>query len=128
MCSSNSTFCYIVRSRNSTFCYIVCSSNSTFCYIVCSRNSTFSSHFQVKDDDGVYEVVLISPSVTTFVDVNPSFRLLELDPDTYELVDYHQFNLNITHANGTSNRMRISFNCIRQTSWLSDISTPRVSH
>ena len=82
----------------------------------------------VGDDDGVYEVVLISPSVTTFVDVNPSFRLLELDPDTYELVDYHQFNLNITHANGTSNRMRISFNCIRQTSWLSDISTPRVSH
>ena len=60
------------------------------------------SSLQVKDDSGAYEAILIAPSVTPYVDQNPSYRVFEMDPDTYELLDYQQFHMNLTKANGTA--------------------------
>ena len=55
---------------------------------------------QVQDKDGVYGVVLVSPSVTTFSHVNPSYRVYTMDPVTFQLLDYDQYYLNLTEANG----------------------------
>lgn len=55
---------------------------------------------QVKDDSGVYETILIAPSVTPFVDQNPSYRIFEMDPNTYKLLDFQQYHMNLTKANG----------------------------
>lgn len=43
--------------------------------------------------------VYIAPSVTTFWDVNPSFRVYELDADSWHVANYVQYHLNITRAN-----------------------------
>jgi len=40
-----------------------------------------------------------SPSVTTYQGINPSFRVYEADPVTFEIVDYHQHRMNMTTAN-----------------------------
>lgn len=53
----------------------------------------------VKDDNGVYGTVLISPSVTPFLNQNPSYRVFEMDRKTYKLLDYHQYHMNLTKAN-----------------------------
>eukprot|EP00118_Oscarella_pearsei_P010009 m.59311 g.59311 ORF g.59311 m.59311 type:complete len:554 (+) comp34881_c0_seq1:24-1685(+) len=63
---------------------------------------THRDQFQVVHGDNGADpvgVVLISPPVTTFVDVNPSFRIYLMDPETFELVDYEQYHINLTEAN-----------------------------
>lgn len=45
------------------------------------------------------QVQYIVPSVTTFVGVNPSFRIWAYDRTTFEVVDYQQWNTNLTLAN-----------------------------
>lgn len=44
--------------------------------------------------------IFISPSVTTYGKVNPGFRVYHLEPRTFRLLDYEQYYLNITAANG----------------------------
>jgi sphingomyelin phosphodiesterase len=44
-------------------------------------------------------VVHIAPSVTTYLNVNPSFRIYSMDPNTFHLIDYEQYYLNVTNAN-----------------------------
>ena len=53
------------------------------------------------DDNGVYGVVLIAPSVTPRPFINPSFRIFTMNASTFELTDYQQYHLNLTKANGT---------------------------
>jgi len=44
-------------------------------------------------------VQLIAPSVTTFTNINPSFRIFAYDKSTYELLDMYQYHTNLTQAN-----------------------------
>jgi len=44
-------------------------------------------------------VQFIAPSVTTFTNINPSFRIFEYDTSTYELLDLYQYHTNLTQAN-----------------------------
>lgn len=55
---------------------------------------------QIQDADGVYGVVLIAPSATTFGHINPSFRIYTMDTSTMTLLGYEQYYLNVTLANG----------------------------
>jgi sphingomyelin phosphodiesterase len=43
----------------------------------------------------------IAPSLTTFTDINPSFRSYVFDNKTLELQDYIQYRLNLTHTIAT---------------------------
>ncbi len=56
--------------------------------------------FQIQDIDGIHGVTLVSPSATTFGDINPSFRIYYMDKTSYELIDYEQYHLDIQKANG----------------------------
>ena len=57
--------------------------------------------FQVQDADGVYGAIMIAPSVTPYGRMNPSFRVHLLDRSNgYQLMDYEQYHLNLTKANG----------------------------
>ena len=44
-------------------------------------------------------VVHINPALTTYHDLNPSFRLYEMDAETFTLLDYVQYRLYIEEAN-----------------------------
>ena len=41
----------------------------------------------------------ITPSMTTYTGLNPSFRQYEADPNTWFPTNYHQYRLNLTNAN-----------------------------
>ncbi len=58
------------------------------------------ANFQIQDALGVYGVVLVSPSVTPFGHINPSFRIFTMDASSMQLLDYTQYHLNLTRANG----------------------------
>lgn len=44
-------------------------------------------------------VVYIAPSLTTFWNVNPSFRVYEMAADTWNVVSLSQYHMNMTRAN-----------------------------
>ena len=44
-------------------------------------------------------VQMISPSYTTYTDINPSFRVLQADEDTRLLLTYYQYRMNLVEAN-----------------------------
>jgi hypothetical protein len=44
-------------------------------------------------------VILIHPALTTFKGKHPSFRMYQMDPHTFNLLEYEQYRLNITDAN-----------------------------
>ena len=61
---------------------------------------THQDHFKVlQRNNQVFGPVLITPSVTTFPQQNPSFRVYTIDSETFEMLDYDQYFLNITKAN-----------------------------
>lgn len=60
----------------------------------------FSFCLQIQDEDGVYGVVLVAPSVTPFGHINPSFRTFTMDADTMQLLSYTQYTLDLPKANG----------------------------
>ena len=60
----------------------------------------YCAYMQVQDADGVYGVVLVNPSVTTYGHMNPSFRIFSMDKTSLQLRGYEQYHLNITRANG----------------------------
>ncbi|XP_065912440.1 sphingomyelin phosphodiesterase A-like isoform X2 [Dysidea avara] len=66
---------------------------------VLAGHTHFDQFELVQDKDGVYGVVLVSPSVTTFSHVNPSYRVYTMDPVTFQLLDYDQYYLDLTEAN-----------------------------
>jgi len=41
----------------------------------------------------------IAPSLTTFGDQNPSYRIYSADPETYEILDYDQYRMDLSSAN-----------------------------
>jgi len=51
------------------------------------------------DHSELVNVVNIHPAMSTFSRVYPSFRVYEMNKDNYELVDYHQYSLNVTKKN-----------------------------
>ena len=55
---------------------------------------------KIQDKEGLYGVSLISPSVTPYGHINPSFRIYHMDETTYELLDYQQYYLDLAKANG----------------------------
>ena len=58
-------------------------------------------YMQVQDTDGVYAALLISPSMTPYGRMNPSFRVHLLDRSNgYRLMDYEQYHLDLMKANG----------------------------
>ena len=61
---------------------------------------THQDHFKVVQHNGkAISSVLISPSVTTFVHQNPSYRIYSMNSTTFEIIDYEQYFLNLTKAN-----------------------------
>jgi sphingomyelin phosphodiesterase len=64
---------------------------------------THNDHFQLVSSSitGLSPggVINIAPSLTTFSDQNPSFRIYEVDKETLLPVDYHQYRLLLSSAN-----------------------------
>ena len=44
-------------------------------------------------------VAYLAPSLTTFVGSNPGYRIYEIDSTTYEVVNYHNYFLDLPRAN-----------------------------
>lgn len=49
-----------------------------------------SSSISKKTEDAI-AISYISPSITPYKNMNPGIRVLEIDPETYEVMDYHQY-------------------------------------
>ena len=47
----------------------------------------------------VMSIAYVNPSIATYTSLNPTFRVYEMDPTTYDLLDYVQYSLNLTEAN-----------------------------
>ena len=61
---------------------------------------THRDHFEVVGNEcDLSGVVFISPPVTTFLNVNPSYRIYLMDPSSFEIIDYEQYHINLTEAN-----------------------------
>lgn len=56
-------------------------------------------YYSPTDTNKLIGMAYLSPSVTTFREVNPAFRLYHTDPDTGTIVDHRTYFLNITEAN-----------------------------
>lgn len=53
-------------------------------------------------DNTAVGTVFISPSLTTFTGLNPSFRIYEVDNDTNSIVNYYQYRLNLEKWNSNT--------------------------
>ena len=42
---------------------------------------------------------IINPSLTTMPNVNPSFRIYEMDSSSYEITDFIDYRMNVTKSN-----------------------------
>eukprot|EP00826_Nyctotherus_ovalis_P057882 TRINITY_DN7929_c0_g1_i1.p1 TRINITY_DN7929_c0_g1~~TRINITY_DN7929_c0_g1_i1.p1 ORF type:complete len:561 (-),score=134.46 TRINITY_DN7929_c0_g1_i1:106-1788(-) len=51
------------------------------------------------DPSNLVSVVNIHPALTTYSTVNPSFRVYEMDKNKYDMVEYHQYRLDVKEAN-----------------------------
>ena len=51
------------------------------------------------DDNVTAGIVFIAPSLTTYGNPSPSYRLYEVDADTNVIVNYEQYRLNMTKWN-----------------------------
>lgn len=54
-----------------------------------NTNGNSSSASRLTKD--AVNVMHVSPSVTPLTNMNPGIRVLEIDPETYEMMDYHQY-------------------------------------
>ena len=66
----------------------------------CTHTHTHTHTHKIQDADGAYGTVLVAPSVTPYGFMNPSFRTFTMDAETFQLLDYQQYHLNLTKANG----------------------------
>ena len=48
-------------------------------------------------------VAYLAPSITTFVGANPGYRIYEVDSSTFEVVNYHNYFLDLPDANAKTN-------------------------
>eukprot|EP01104_Vermistella_antarctica_P004959 TRINITY_DN15366_c0_g1_i1.p1 TRINITY_DN15366_c0_g1~~TRINITY_DN15366_c0_g1_i1.p1 ORF type:complete len:574 (-),score=87.52 TRINITY_DN15366_c0_g1_i1:107-1828(-) len=68
---------------------------------------THNDQFNVLTDQGTQSVpwntVYTAPSLTTYTQQNPSYRVLEYDTSNGAINDYHQYVCNITEANLVNN-------------------------
>ena len=71
------------------------------------------TNLQIQDENGIYGVALVSPPVTTYPAVNPSFRVFTMDPDSLMLMGYQQYHLNLAKANG----MTLCKDCVHVKRW-----------
>lgn len=51
-------------------------------------------------DDSAVGIAFIAPSFTTYPELNPSYRIFEVDTTTNFPVNYYQYRLNLSEANG----------------------------
>lgn len=56
-------------------------------------------YYAARNSSKAVGVAYVTPSVTTFCDVNPAFRLYNTDPSTGTIVDHRTYYLNLTEAN-----------------------------
>jgi len=67
---------------------------------------THNDQFQIVRsfaDESPVGVIYVSPSLTTYTSLYPSFRIFEVDADTNQVVDYQQYRLNLTKWNENTN-------------------------
>jgi hypothetical protein len=50
-------------------------------------------------------VQLSSPSLTSYTDINPSYRVIYLDPDTFEPIDWETYQLDLNIDAGEMHAM-----------------------
>eukprot|EP00340_Litonotus_pictus_P011302 CAMPEP_0170539930 /NCGR_PEP_ID=MMETSP0209-20121228/104313_1 /TAXON_ID=665100 ORGANISM="Litonotus pictus, Strain P1" /NCGR_SAMPLE_ID=MMETSP0209 /ASSEMBLY_ACC=CAM_ASM_000301 /LENGTH=490 /DNA_ID=CAMNT_0010842137 /DNA_START=739 /DNA_END=2208 /DNA_ORIENTATION=+ len=60
------------------------------------ENKVIKGYFNRSDNVGN---VFIAPSTTTYSELNPSFRVYEVDPETWYMKNLYQYRLNLTDAN-----------------------------
>lgn len=56
-------------------------------------------YYSASNSSKAIGLAYVTPSVTTFCDVNPAFRLYNTDPSTGTVVDYRTYYMNLTEAN-----------------------------
>ena len=64
-----------------------------------THNDHLIFHRSRDNREKIIKTQFVGPSLTTFSYLNPSFRVIEVDADTNEVVDYTQYRLNITKWN-----------------------------
>jgi len=64
----------------------------------------------------------VAPSVTPFTYLNPSFRVFEYDPETFEIVDYHQYNMDLNSSWSTGTAEWKLYYSAKQAYGLKDMS------
>ena len=64
---------------------------------------THSDQFEIIYSNSSFKkpvsVVYISPSITTFTNLNPGYRVYDMDSQSWNVLDHHTFILNLTKAN-----------------------------
>jgi len=53
----------------------------------------------LKNASAITSMAYIAPSVTTFAEMNPSYRIYFYNRKTFEIIDYEQYYMNLTEAN-----------------------------
>lgn len=56
-------------------------------------------HNELRNGDQVVTTEFIAPSLTTYTAINPSFRVLEFDRETNELLGYEQYRMDLRESN-----------------------------
>jgi len=64
-----------------------------------THGDSFEVMRDFQTDSTPVNTIYIAPSVTTFWDINPSFRIYELDRVSWQVKNYIQYHMNITRAN-----------------------------
>lgn len=64
-----------------------------------THNDHLIFHRSRYDNQTVVKTQYVGPSLTTFSNLNPSFRVFKVDADTNEIIDYTQYRLDLTKYN-----------------------------
>ena len=64
-----------------------------------THNDHLIFHRTKANNEEVLKTQFVGPSLTTFSNLNPSFRVFTVDQDTNEIIDYTQYRLNLTKYN-----------------------------
>jgi hypothetical protein len=70
-----------------------------------THNDQFYSIRSVVDGRPIGTVFAV-PSMTTFVDLNPSFRVYEVDDQSFQILDFVQYRLDMAKANLDKTKLR----------------------
>jgi sphingomyelin phosphodiesterase len=64
-----------------------------------THNDHLIFHRTKANNEEVLKTQFVGPSLTTFTNLNPSFRVFTVDQDTNEVIDYTQYRLNLDKYN-----------------------------